>query len=408
MIKKQTSAIRKRALSDAAANKIKVIIAQSARIISLMFMSGTLIQTFLASIGFSSDLIYIHSSILQAFNTATIILFSGFANRGSPIKRSAFSILPTALLFLMYVPLAIGRSASWVSYILLTGVGVAQQISIGLCTVCEYKVPYYIYRVEEYGMMSAICGIISYALSLLIGALISKLSTVYDFVDIMTVSFIISAALTVVTFAATLKQKSLLSDKNNTPADEEKSKTSLLALLHYPVFSHLIAANLLRGFANGVITVLATVALDLGYNETLTASMVSVSAAATMVGCGAFAVISKRTNPALPIVIGSALVLSLPLLLINNSFLFLLIYAVLMFGRTFIDYGVPTMLIRIVPVEIAGSYNAWRMVLHQGGTFIATAVAAWLPIPVLLILAAIFQIISGISYLFFGKKMMGK
>jgi hypothetical protein len=257
-------------------------------------------------------------------------------------------------------------------------------------------------------MMNAICGIISYALSLLIGALISKLSTVYDFVDIMTVSFIISAALTVVTFAATLKQKSLLSDKNNTPADEEKSKTSLLALLHYPVFSHLIAANLLRGFANGVITVLATVALDLGYNETLTASMVSISAAATMVGCGVFAVISKRTNPALPIVIGSALVLSLPLLLINNSFLFLLIYAVIMFGRTFIDYGVPTMLIRIVPVEIAGSYNAWRMVLHQGGTFIATAVAAWLPIPALLVLAAIFQIISGISYLFFGKKMMGK
>jgi hypothetical protein len=79
-----------------------------------------------------------------------------------------------------------------------------------------------------------------------------------------------------------------------------------------------------------------------------------------------------------------------------------------MFGRTFIDYGVPTMLIRIVPVEFAGSYNAWRMVLHQGGSFIATTVAAWLPIPVLLILALLSQGFSGIYFLFFSKKAQSK
>ena len=407
MTQKNRVGLRKKPMSDAQSNKIKVIIAQSTRIVALMFVSGTLIQTFLASIGFSSDLIYIHSSLLQAFNTATIILFAGFANKSCPIKRSAFSILPTALLFLIYIPLAISRSASMLSYLLLSGVGIAQQVSIGLYTVCEYKVPYYIYRVEEYGVMNAICGIISSVLSLAIGALISWLSLRYDFVDIMIVAFAVSALLIAATFLSTVGQKNLREGEVEAETDN-RAESSVFALLRYPVFSHLIPANLFRGFAGGVITVLATVALDLGYNETLTASMVSVSAAATMLGCVIFAAISKKAHPTLPIVIGSVLVLTLPMLLINNDLTFLAVYGIILFGRTFIDYGVPTMLIRIVPVEIAGSYNAWRMVLNQGGSLIATTVAAWLPIPVLLILAAIFQIISGISYLFFGKKMMGR
>jgi Tfp pilus assembly protein PilZ len=59
---------------------------------------------------------------------------------------------------------------------------------------------------------------------------------------------------------------------------------------------------------------------------------------------------------------------------------------------------VPVVLRFAVPVDIAGPYNAWRMLLHNGGILIATTVAAFIPVEVLLILTVILQLYSGIQY----------
>ena len=53
----------------------------------------------------------------------------------------------------------------------------------------------------------------------------------------------------------------------------------------------------------------------------------------------------------------------------------------------------------MVPVEIAGPYNALRMLLHNGGTLLATTLAAFLPVSWLLILTTALQLLSGLSYL---------
>ena len=140
----ESNATKLRAPNGVLQNKILSTIAYTARTVALMCASGPLMQTFLASLGFDTDLIYLHSTLLQAVNVLTVVLFSQWANTGALIKRSAFSILPTGLLFLFYVPFAIASSASPTTYVLLAVIGIAQQISIGLFTVCEYKIPYYI------------------------------------------------------------------------------------------------------------------------------------------------------------------------------------------------------------------------------------------------------------------------
>ena len=94
----------------------------------------------------------------------------------------------------------------------------------------------------------------------------------------------------------------------------------------------------------------------------------------------------------------------LPLVLLGNPALFLAVYTVVLLGRTFVDYSVPSVLRFAVPVEIAGPYNAWRMLLHNGGTLLATTVAAVIPVEVLLILTVILQLYSGAVY-FFEKKL---
>jgi len=49
-------------------------------------------------------------------------------------------------------------------------------------------------------------------------------------------------------------------------------------------------------------------------------------------------------------------------------------------------------------VEIAGPYNAWRMILHFTGTIMATSIAAAIPVWALLIATMTAQLLSGIFY----------
>lgn len=378
-------------------NKLKAIIAYTARTAAMMCASGTLMQTFLASLGFESALIYMHSTLLQAANVLTIILASNWANNGSPIKRSAFTTIPIGLLFLCYVPIAIANNATPEAYLILVVLGVLQQIAYGFFTVCEYKTPYYVYKADEYGMMLSICGIISSVFSLVMGYYISILTEKFDFGVIMKYAFIISAVLMLIAFFAIYFEKSLLVGEKTRDGGTTKEKQKV-NLMKTPTFTLLIHANLLRGFATGVISVLAAVALDLGHTETLTASMVSAQSIASLAACAFFAAISKKISGRAVVVAGSLLVGLTPLLLFGGSKTFLILYILIMVGRTLIDYSVPSMLLRIVPVEIAGPYHAWRMVLQNAGTLIATTLATVMPIPYLLAATAVFQLISGFSF----------
>ena len=385
-------------LGNVRKNKIKAIIAYTARTVALMCASGTLMQTFLATLGFESELIYLHSTLLQAANVLTILLASNWASNGSPIRRSAFTTIPIGLLFLFYIPIAIANHATPASYILLCSVGVVQQIAYGLFTVCEYKTPYYIYKADEYGMMLSICGIISSVFSLLLGWVISFLTERYPFADIMKFAFLISAIFMVITFFAIYFEKSLRTEDETEKNEQAKKSRPRVHLLRKPIFTRLIHANLMRGFAAGVISVLAAVALDLGYDETLTASMVYAQSIASLAACAFFAVISKRVPGRFVVVGGSLLIVLTPMLLIKSGTLFLIMYIVIMVGRTLVDYAVPSMLLQVVSVEIAGPYHAWRMALQNAGMLIATSLATITPVPYLLAAAAVFQLISGFSF----------
>ena len=391
-------------LREISRNKIKALIAYTARTVALTCASGPLMQTFLSIIGFESDLIYVHTSILQVANVLTIVLFSEWVSGKNPIKRSSFALLPTGILFLVYLPIAIVREASAAVYVILCAIGVAQQISIGLFTVCEYKVPYYIYRADEYGFMLSVCGIVSSLLSLGTGAVISYFTTRFHFASVMAFAFTAAALLIFVAVICIYLEKSLIAAKAPTDKPQQKSRLPLITLFKLPIFSTLIHANLLRGFAAGIIGVLATIALDLGHSETVTSAMVSVSSAASLIACTIFAISARRISPRLMLLIGSTIILTLPLMLNASSVAFTVLFFVITIGRTLIDYSVPSILIKSVSLEIAGSYHAWRLVLQNAGTLIATAVAALLPIPMLLILSAIFQIISGISFAIATKK----
>ena len=384
-------------------NALRAVLAYTFRTAALLCSTGPLMQTFLSSIGFSEQQIYMHATLFQAVNVITILLCSRFADTKKVLLRTALIQIPGAILFLGYLPLCLSRNVSAESYIWLLVISLLQSAAFALHTVCEYKVPYYIYRPEAYGSVLAICGIISSLVSFGVGSVMSALSLRYSYPTLMIGAFLLSCLFLLTAGALQFFQRSLipLTDQSNATV----KKTPLIEVFRHKAFSYLFIGNVTRGFASGVMTILAAAALSIGYDEVLTTAMVSVQSIASMLACFLFSIVSRHINPRFSILCGSLFFAAFPLLLIpERPILFLAIFALLTFGRTLVDYAIPAALLYVVPVEIAGTYNAWRMILLNGGTMLATITASFLPLPALFTIALICQLITGFNYFIFKNK----
>lgn len=380
-------------------NKSFFIIAMGLRTVALLCVTGPIMQTFLSSIGFSSQWIYIHTSIVQAVNILTISLCSTWADRGSVIKRTAMVELPYALLYLFYIPLCIWKSASLLSFLLLTGICLLQSICIALWTICEYKLPYYIFTPREYGSVLSIGGIVGGLISLGTGVVITRLSSMLSYSTLMLSSCIASLALMM---GCTILHLGLrpVSSAPQPVSGSSSSKTGLLDIFRYPLFRKMIPANLMRGFGYGTTTIFAAIALDLGFDQSVSTALVSAQSIAALVGCTMVGLALSFLAPRFVTLAGSAAFALIPLMLIPNKYVFLTVFAVVYLGRTLVDYSVPAILRAAIPVHLAGPYNAWRMLLHNSGTLLATTIAAFIPVTWLLVLTVLFQLISGLHYFF--------
>ena len=378
-------------------NKSFFIIAMALRTVALLCVTGPIMQTFLASIGFSSQWIYIHTSIVQSVNILTISLCSTWADRGNVIKRTAFVELPYALLYLLYIPLCIWKSASLLSFLMLTGICLMQSVCIALWTICEYKLPYYIFTPKEYGTILSVGGIVGGLISLGAGVVITRLSGILSYSTLMLSACVCSLVLMLACTAFHLGLKPVAEAPKSAPGRTEK-KINQLEVFRYPQFRRMIPANLMRGFGYGTTTIFAAIALDLGFDAGVATALVSAQSIAALVGCSLVGVSLSFVAPRFVTLAGSLTFALIPLMLIPNKFVFLTVFALVYLGRTFVDYSVPSILRAAIPVQIAGPYNAWRMLLHNGGTLLATTIAAFIPVTWLLALTVVFQLCSGLHY----------
>lgn len=384
-------------------NKPFFIIAMGLRTVALLCVTGPIMQTFLASIGFSSQWIYLHTSMVQIVNVLTISLCSTWADRGSVIQRTAFVELPYALLYLLYLPLCLWKSPSLLSFCLLTGICLLQSVCIALWTICEYKLPYYIFTPREYGSMLSVGGIVGGLISLGTGVVITRLSALLSYATLMLAACITSLVLMLVCTALHLGLKPVAGAPQ---AETGQKKRSQLEIFRYPLFCRMIPANLMRGFGYGTTTIFAAIALDLGFDTGVATALVSAQSVASLLGCALFGVSIAYLPPRWITLAGSLTFCLIPLMRIPNQYVFLTVFALVYLGRTFVDYSVPSILRSAIPVHLAGPFNAWRMLLHNAGSLLATTIAALIPVTWLLMLTVVCQLISGLHY-FLAKDLRG-
>ena len=377
-------------------NEAFYVLSNALRTVALLCATGPIMQAFLASLGFPSRFLYLHSTLTQGANIFTIFLFSRWADRGSIIRRSALIQLPHAILYLCMIPLCLWQSPSMGSFLALTGICLLQAVFLALYTVCEYKLPYYVYPPEDTGPLTALCGVLGSLLSLGSGVVIAWLATFLSYPHLMLYACCFCSAMLLLNVLITFLLRPM-SGISITPKSEKR--LPLKTVVCHPIFYKLAGANLLRGFCFGVTTVMAAVALDLGFHEDTLTALVSFQSAAGLIGCTIYGVLSRFISSRKLIFAGSICFLTVPLMLLPGQWLFFAIFTIVMLGRTIVDYAVPTAVRFAVPVELAGPYNALRMLLHNGGTLLATTLAAFLPVSVLLILTAALQFLSGLRYL---------
>jgi len=382
------------------------ILSSSFQAIAVLSATGAILQTFLYSVGFTQNQIYIQSTVYQGISTFVILLFSSFADKGNMYKRTFGALIVAGFALLGFLPLCLMKSVSELSLILLFVFTVVLSSSFALHTVCIYKLPYYIFTPDNYGPVNSLIGILSSLFSFIIGAIMTGLSSLFEYAQIMNVVFLVSSLLLIAAAILALFLKHVSSSCAFLYNEEDKSNIKIINVFKHPSFYSLIPANLLRGFASGTIGVIAVIASDLlGYTEETTTAIVSVQSVAVILGCLLFGTTARLISSRMIILIGSLTFLCFPLILIpNNPMLFLLICAIINFGRTLVDYAVPTVLLRAVPSSIAGPYNAWRMALHSFGGLISTTIAVFISTKLFITLTIIAQLFSGLSF-FLSKEL---
>jgi len=379
-------------------NKLISLIQSSLILNCSLLSTGTLLQTLLVTLGFTTKLIYIHSTVIQAVNVVSLLLFAKKTSAHNLIKRYALTGLPSGILLLCYLPFCFHSSASMKAFVLLLLIAVFQTIVSAIRTGYDYTLPYLLYPAEDFGTITVISGLLSSILSFIIGYALSVLTQSVPYVILMAGTFGISALLEFAGIWLSLKLKSILPPGVCQENTVEK-KSSIVETIKHPVFLRLIIPNTFRGFASGTTGVLAALAFDLGFDETVTTAMVSVSSIAALVSCTIFGFLLKKVSVRYLVFMGSIGFLVLPFIFLKNEIVFLFIYAVVLFAKTWVDYGVPTLLRFAVPIEIAGPYNVLRMLLQRGGSLAATFVASFVPPQVLILLAVVTSVISGAGFL---------
>lgn len=386
-------------MNDVKKNVAIFTVNMAIRQVANLCSTGILMQTFLASLGFSSDLLYINHSIVLSAQILTTSLCSRWADKGNILKRATLIQLPSVLLMLCYLPFCISGQADTTSFVLLTALSFLHCMFYFMYSVCDYKLPYFVMPADRYSTVLSVSGIISALISLSSGVLISIGTQYMPFKDLMFIACCVAAVMTLIAMISTSRLKMIIHPEMavHDKGESDEGAVTVGQLFRTPLFYRLIPSNILRGVSYGTTSVLAALALDLGYDTTVTTMIVSVQAAAMLLGSLSFGFVSKRLEPRKLILMGTLTILLLPLMLIRNSTLFLVLVGLIIFGRIHVDHGFPFLLRQAVPVAISGPFNAWRLILFFIGLVTTTTVAAWIPVEVLLIVGTVSQLYVGIT-----------
>lgn len=377
--------------------------------IILQFSTGAIIQSFLSSKGLDNGQIGIFTLLISVMQVVTLFLSTFFSDRIINIPKTiAKFILPSLIFFSAMVYISTSKSMN-VNTIFIISILVTCILNFfyGLRVVLEYKLPYYIIDISEYALLSNTSGIILSILGFAVTGLFLFFSTKFDYSNVITISFIISAGFAI---CASLIVFSFGNETNPTPNDGKKETNLFYKELFKMREVHVLSVpNFIRGIATGIMGMAAVVMLSSVTNDaSLSSGLSAASSVGYIISCFIYTRIYKKFKTLLFTLFGASVEFIALLFILSNGSnvkIFVIFYIIAYIGQVFVDVSIPVYITEIIPYKYMGGFTSIRMLLFTAGTatgnYIAGVMSASHP-KSLMILCGCAQLIAGIWYYIFS------
>ena len=377
---------------------------------AMPMVNGSLVQLFLTNRQVSAYHVGLFSTLVSIVMVIGTMVCSYLSEKfPKPLSQYRWLFFLQLGIYLAMIPLACFSMTPTAIFWVLSLIACAITFISSWTTILGYKIPYMTIPFESYGNYTAVSGaatgivgvVSSFAFSAVINA--NWGSNPY------LVCIGITCVLLLITWFCTYRLAPVNHVYDNSNHSTMNIK-KILEVFKMPLFRKFIVPNALRGITVGITNSIALIALYMGLSEGEASMLPIVCALGYVVSSFLFHFMSKYLPLPSVALIGSLLVLVLISLPHDNCPVFLSVFFVAYVGRVLVDYAIPVMLMRVVPADIAGTYNAGRYILlNLSSTVSVFAVGALLgKISALWLLSAcaLAYIVSMIWYMVLYKKYM--
>ena len=377
---------------------------------AMPMVNGSLVQLFLTNRNVSAYYVGLFSTLVSIITVVGTMLCSYISEKlPKPLTQYRWLFFLQFAIYLAMIPIACATMTPGSIFWILSLIACAITFLSAWNSILGYKIPYMTVPFEDYGTYTAISGastgivgvVASFAFSAIINGGLGG--------NPYLVCICISSLLMVIAWYCTYRLAPVNS-VYDTPSHNNFSLKKLLEVFRMPLFKKFVVPNTLRGITIGITNSIALIALYMGLTEGEASMLPIVCALGYVASSFLFHFLSKYMPLPTVAIIGSLLVLALISLPHDNTPVFLTVFFVAYVGRVIVDYAIPVMLIRVVPADIAGIYNAGRYILlnisstvsvFAVGALLGKISALWL-----LTACALAYIVGMIWYMVLYKKYM--
>lgn len=377
---------------------------------AMPMVNGSLIQLFLTNRDVSAYYVGLFSTLVSIITVVGMMLCSYLSEKlPKPLKQFQWLHFLQMAAYLAMIPIACFTMRPITLFFVLSLVACSITFLSSWSGILGYKIPYMTIPFEAYGTYTAasgaVTGIVGVVSSFAFSAVINGNLGGNPYL----VCICICCVLLLVSWYCTYRMQPV-NDVYDAPSHNTMSVKKLLEVFRMPLFRKFLVPNTLRGITIGVTNSIALIALYMGLTEGQASTLPIICALGYVGASFLFHFLSKYLPLPSVAIIGSLLVFALISLPHDNCPVFLTVFLIAYVGRILVDYAIPVMLIRIVPAEIAGIYNAGRSILlNLSSTVSVFAVGALLgKISALWLLSAcaLAYLIGMIWYMILYKKYM--
>lgn len=367
-----------------------------------MFASGALWQGLLLHCGLSKAAVGTLGAVSSVAQVLAMLLDLLLADRfKKPLLVMSITAVPCIFFYGAIAVMTFwGRSAFSFPVVLLSAA--VFFAAYGFRSILVYKLPYLIIPLEKYGPMTAASGITANLLSAAAGVGITLLLEKGDYLNKMTIFYVICTVLASIVALSTLLMRPIY-------APPPKPKAALEDVLADDSVRKLAFANFMRGISSGIIASITLIAAGVFEKDSAALSvMVTLTTVGAVLGNLLFSVTSRPTWLSRTCLIASvALTVIGPLSVTFNMWtLFLILFVALQIVFTVVNNTIPVMLAQSTPYHIIGGCTAVRMMETTLGTALSSWFTGWLldifdnkVIGILLMLVAgLTQVYCGVAY----------